>query len=166
MKKAKPRVSAVFYSRSPADTRVLSKKLASRLDGGEIIFLYGPIGAGKTVFVQGLAAAMGIKSIPVSASFSLMRQYKSAKAGIFHIDLFRLEAGDMDNVGFEYVLEDPKTVIVVEWPEAADKVFPEDRLNITIELLKGDGRKIVFRAGGRRSAEMLKDFKRDYAQKK
>ena len=77
-------------SRSPEETLALARRFARALKGGEIVFLRGPIGAGKTVFVKGVAAALGLKSSPTSASFSLMKEYKNKRNRLFHIDLFRL----------------------------------------------------------------------------
>ena len=64
---------------SPQQTLALAGRLARALKGGEIIFLRGPIGAGKTVFVKGVAAALGLKSSPTSASFSLIKSYQNKK---------------------------------------------------------------------------------------
>ena len=82
--------NASLFTHSRQETLALASRFAKVLQGGEIIFLRGPIGAGKTVFVKGVASALGLKSSPVSASFSLMKKYKNKNVKLFHIDLFRL----------------------------------------------------------------------------
>ncbi|MFA5160943.1 MAG: tRNA (adenosine(37)-N6)-threonylcarbamoyltransferase complex ATPase subunit type 1 TsaE [Elusimicrobiales bacterium] len=153
MRTAAPKVSSI--SDSAAATRRLAARLARRLRGGEIIFLRGPIGAGKTVFVQGLAKALGVKTAPSSASFNLMRQYRSPKLRLFHIDLFRLNSGETANLGLETLLEDPAAVIAAEWPDPAADFLPQDRLEIEIKLLAGGKRRITAAARGPLSGRLL-----------
>ena len=67
--------TARLQTHSRQETLLLAAHFAQLLRGGEIVFLRGPIGAGKTVFVKGIAAALGLKSSPTSASFSLMKKF-------------------------------------------------------------------------------------------
>ena len=135
-------------SHSREDTLALAGRFARALKGGEIIFLRGPIGAGKTVFVKGIAAAKGLKSSPTSASFSLMKEYKNKHHRLFHIDLFRLEEGEVFNLGFEEMLEDENAVILAEWPDPIRHMLPQDRLEMDFTLCGGDERRIALRAFG------------------
>ncbi|MCX5783939.1 MAG: tRNA (adenosine(37)-N6)-threonylcarbamoyltransferase complex ATPase subunit type 1 TsaE [Elusimicrobia bacterium] len=148
-----------FLSHSPNNTRSLAKKLARLIAGGEIIFLDGPIGSGKTIFVQGMARALGIKKSPVSASFSLMRSYKCARLNFFHLDMFRIAEKDIKNLGFEEFLSYDKAVIAVEWPAAAKNFFPKDRIEINFKLLNGDGREIIVKAKGKNSARIIRGLR-------
>ena len=156
MKTANRAISSIFNTASPAETMRLAAAFARRLRGGEIIFLRGPIGAGKTVFVQGLAKALGMKAAPISASFTLMREYRSAKARLFHIDLFRLAPKDIANLGLETLLEVESAVIAAEWPDASGEFFPPDRLELEFALTGADGRKITAAAHGPSSRKLLK----------
>ena len=144
-----------FNSSSVQDTLALAARTAALLKGGEIIFLSGPIGAGKTVFVAGLVKALGLKAKPVSASFSLMKEYKGNGRRIFHVDLFRLEEREMFNFGFEEMLADEKAIILAEWPEAIKNFIPPERLEIDYTLLQGDGRKIKITALGKTAENIL-----------
>lgn len=137
-----------LYTSSAEQTRQLAGQFAGHLTGGEIIFLRGPIGAGKTVFVKGIAAALGLKSSPTSASFSLMKRYQNCRKTLFHIDLFRLSEGEVFNLGFEEMLEDENAIILAEWPDPLAKMLPQDRLEMDFVLESGDKRKIVLRAAG------------------
>lgn len=145
-------------SHSREDTLALAGRFAHVLKGGEIIFLRGPIGAGKTVFVKGIAAAMALKSSPTSASFSLMKEYKNKNHRLFHIDLFRLEEGEVFNLGFEEMLEDENAVILAEWPDPIRRMLPQDRLEMDFILKEGDEREITLRSFGRVSDALLEEL--------
>ena len=138
----------VLYTSSAQQTRQIARDFAALLRGGEIVFLRGPIGAGKTVFVKGVAEALGMRSSPTSASFSLMKRYQKGKKTLFHIDLFRLSEGEVFNLGFEEMLEDEKAVILAEWPDPLASMMPQDRLEMDLTLCGGDERHIALRAFG------------------
>jgi tRNA threonylcarbamoyladenosine biosynthesis protein TsaE len=157
----------VFESSDIKDTRRLAHALARVLKGGDIVFLSGPIGAGKTVIVSACAEALGCRKKPVSASFSLMKKYTGGKNILYHIDLFRLKEDEMFNLGFEPMLEDETSVIFAEWPAPAQNFFPKDRLEITLDLAGGTKRKITLSAGQERGLKLLKDLKKIiYAKEK
>lgn len=136
----------IFNSSDLKETQTFAKKLASCLGKGDIVFFSGPIGAGKTVMVKEIAKFFGVKDKITSASFSLMKKYFGTKQALYHIDLFRLEEGEMFNLGFEEMLEDEDSLILAEWPGAAANFFPKSRLEIEIVLQKEDKRKIVLKA--------------------
>lgn len=145
----------VMTTSSREQTLRLAGAFANVLKGGEIIFLRGPIGAGKTVFVKGVAAALGLKSSPTSASFSLMKEYQNKKYRLFHIDLFRLEEGEVFNLGFEEMLEDENAIILAEWPDPIEKMLPSDRLEMNFVLREGDERTIEIVSRGPTSQHVL-----------
>jgi len=136
----------IFHSSNLKETQTFAKKLASCLNKGDIIFFSGPIGAGKTIMVKEIAKFFGVKEKITSASFSLMKKYFGTKQNLYHIDLFRLDEGEMFNLGFEEMLEDESSIILAEWPEAAKDFFPKSRLEIEIVLQKEDKRKIILQA--------------------
>jgi tRNA threonylcarbamoyladenosine biosynthesis protein TsaE len=138
----------ILRSCSPSDTRALARDMAALLKGGEILFFRGPIGAGKTVMVGAIAKFFGFKRPPVSASFSLIKKYKNKNISLYHIDLFRLRREEMFNLGFEEMLADEDALILAEWPDAAEEFFPRERLEIKINLKRGDLREIEFIARG------------------
>ena len=141
-------ITYTIHTQSADQTRQLAARFARELKGGEIILLRGPIGAGKTVFVKGIAATWGLKSSPTSASFSLMKRYANRNKTLFHIDLFRLSEGEVFNLGFEEMLEDEKAIILAEWPDPLIDMLPQDRLEMDFILEGGDKRQIVLRACG------------------
>ena len=144
----------VIYTNSVQQTQALAARCAELLHGGEIIFLRGPIGAGKTIFVKGVAQALGLKSSPTSASFSLMKCYKNKKYTLFHIDLFRLSEAEVFNLGFEEILEDEKAILLAEWPDPLARMLPADRLEMDFALCGADKREITLRATGAISQEL------------
>ncbi|NLO90400.1 MAG: tRNA (adenosine(37)-N6)-threonylcarbamoyltransferase complex ATPase subunit type 1 TsaE [Elusimicrobia bacterium] len=155
----------IFKSSSAADTGRLAGCLARSGARGSIIFLSGPIGSGKTVFVQGLARALGLSDIPSSASFAIARSYRGAGASLYHFDLFRLKADEMRECGYEEALQDADGVIAVEWPAPALEYFPQDRLELDFELLPDGGRRIRARAGGAQSSQLLEKAARLWLKK-
>jgi tRNA threonylcarbamoyladenosine biosynthesis protein TsaE len=108
-----------FRSSSPAETFNYGHQLGARLGGGEILLLNGPLGAGKTIFVKGICAALGIAEDDVtSPSFTLVNPY-AGRLQLYHIDLYRLDKGASaaHAVDLDELLADEDAVIVIEWAE-------------------------------------------------
>lgn len=143
---------------SAEETQNLARRFAALLRGGEIVFLRGPIGAGKTVFVKGVAKALGLRNSPTSASFSLMKRYQNRQTTLYHIDLFRLSEGEVFNLGFEEMLEDEKAVILAEWPDPLAAMMPRDRLEMDFALCGGDKRRVSLRAFGTVSRALAEEL--------
>ncbi|MEP6818184.1 MAG: tRNA (adenosine(37)-N6)-threonylcarbamoyltransferase complex ATPase subunit type 1 TsaE [bacterium] len=101
------------------ETFALGKQIGAQLSGGEVLLLDGPLGAGKTVFVKGLASALNIDPEEVtSPSFTLVNPY-TGRLSLFHIDLYRLDEGAAaaHAVDLEELLTNEHAVIVIEWAE-------------------------------------------------
>ena len=108
-----------FTSQTPEETFNVGEQVGAQLIGGEILLLDGPLGAGKTIFVKGLASALGIDSEEVtSPSFTLVNPYLG-RLRLYHIDLYRLEEGASaaHAVDLEELLSNERAVIVIEWAE-------------------------------------------------
>ena len=108
-----------WETHTPEETFNLGKTIGAHLAGGEILLLNGPLGAGKTVFVKGLAAALDVDPEEVtSPSFTLVNPY-NGRLPLFHIDLYRLDGGAAaaNAVDLEEVLTDERAVVVIEWAE-------------------------------------------------
>ena len=106
-------------SLSPEETFQIGKRFGKDLQGGEIILLSGPLGAGKTLFVKGIAGALEFDTDEVtSPSFTLVNLYRG-RLVLYHLDLYRLPGGATaaHEVGLDDLLSEEHAVIVIEWAE-------------------------------------------------
>lgn len=140
------------------DMLAFGQKIATRLQGGEVLELVGDVGAGKTTFTKGLALGLGVQGTVQSPTFTISREYEtSSLIRLVHYDFYRLqEAGIMADELFE-TLNDPHNVVVIEWSDSVAEVLPEDRLTIAISLVAGDetAREVSMHAGGVASTRLL-----------
>ncbi len=136
-----------YWSDSAAATRAWGERLGRQLQGGEVVLLEGTLGAGKTVFAQGVGAALGVQAPIVSPTFTLAVRY-AGRLPLVHYDLYRVQHPDeLREMGF-LEADDPATVALVEWgdrvpaPAGAVRVSlqvePDDRRRITVEGLDLD----------------------------
>lgn len=134
---------------SAQETKDFGQKLATELKGGEILCLYGELGAGKTTLVKGLAEGLGIKDDITSPTFTLMNIYNiknqvSDIKHLIHIDTYRLkneneliEIGAMDYIG------EPNTISIIEWPEKIENLLENKKIKkIFLEHQEDNQRKI------------------------
>jgi tRNA threonylcarbamoyladenosine biosynthesis protein TsaE len=135
---------------SPEETRTLGAALAPLLLPGDVISLSGDLGAGKTVFVQGVASALGVEGRVTSPSFTIVHDY-SGRYRIVHIDVYRLSSfQEVLDLGFEELL-DPEAVMLVEWGEAVAPLLPRRHLDVELRASgagDADERIVVFRPRG------------------
>ena len=153
-----------FDSPTPEATRRYGESLARawRADGaanpgGLVVSLRGDLGAGKTVFVKGMARGLGLEEALVSSpTFVLANQYACPEEGLrlHHVDFYRLEGADeLESMGF-FDLMGPGALLAVEWGGKFAGELPVDRLELELEP-EGDGRILRARAGGPNSARIL-----------
>ena len=134
-----------WISNSPSETFAAGQQVGERLRGGEVVLLSGPLGAGKTVFVKGLAAGLDVDPEEVtSPSFTLVNPY-SGRLPLYHLDLYRLEQGASaaHAVDLDELLMDEDAVIVIEWAERMGNYpLPDNVLRIEISGDGSDARRI------------------------
>ena len=146
---------AAWETSSAEETHAIGKLLGESCAGGETIALIGPLGAGKTCLVRGLAVGLGAPAEAVtSPTFVLIHEY-AGRAPLYHVDLYRLDERDAVNgLGLEEYLESPG-VTVIEWAEKAPAVLPPDHLWIVLEHLGGDRRRVALHPRGERSRKLV-----------
>ncbi|OGY22894.1 MAG: tRNA (adenosine(37)-N6)-threonylcarbamoyltransferase complex ATPase subunit type 1 TsaE [Candidatus Woykebacteria bacterium RBG_13_40_15] len=136
-----------IITNSAEETRSFAKKISKNLKPGNILSLYGSLGAGKTTFIQGLAQGLGFRQRVFSPTFVIARPYKIEQGNIktlYHIDLYRLEGvGDIENTGIEELLLDKEAVSTIEWPEKIEKWLPKKAIKVRLETLGKEKRKIT-----------------------
>jgi len=107
-----------ILSKSEKDTFELGLKISSKLNGGELILLYGDLGCGKTVFTKGLAKGLLILDEVTSPTYVFLRSYRGEKFTLYHFDFYRIDKpSDLERIDIEDLIEDKKGIFVVEWPD-------------------------------------------------
>ncbi|HJQ71127.1 MAG TPA: tRNA (adenosine(37)-N6)-threonylcarbamoyltransferase complex ATPase subunit type 1 TsaE [Blastocatellia bacterium] len=129
-------------TRSAEETFELARKLGRATTGRKLFLLSGDLGAGKTVFAKGLAAGLEIDPAEVtSPSFTLVNSYEG-RLRMYHIDLYRLDAGACHDLGLEEMLEDERAIVVIEWAERLG-FTPEGATEVVIEYVDDLERRIT-----------------------
>src|SRR3954452_317285 len=129
----------------PAQTRRLAASLAAAAQPGDLVCLWGELGAGKTQFAKGFGEGLGVAGTITSPTFILMAEYPG-RLPLFHVDLYRLADGaDALNGG---VVDERQAagVTVVEWPERMGDLLPSRRLDVVIDGTGAEPRTITLRA--------------------
>ena len=121
------------------ETIHLGEVLGRSLRAGDIVLLYGELGAGKTTLVRGMARAVGYHGRVSSPTFALAHVYRGKRLTLHHLDLYRLKEGETGELGLDELLNDPRGAVVVEWPQAAR--WPKRRVEVRLAHAKG-GRRI------------------------
>ena len=146
------RMNMTFLTNSPAETEAIGAALGKILPAGTVIAYRGDLGAGKTAFTRGLARGLGCKELVTSPTYTIVNEYLGGRLPLFHFDMYRLASSDdLWDIGWEDYLE-RGGICAVEWSEnVADAL--EDSLDITIEKLGEDSRRITIEGG-----DFLADF--------
>ncbi|MBI4371987.1 MAG: tRNA (adenosine(37)-N6)-threonylcarbamoyltransferase complex ATPase subunit type 1 TsaE [Elusimicrobia bacterium] len=132
-----------FLAQTEEDTAALGRRVGRRLRAGDLVLLYGELGAGKTVFARGLAWGAGFRGRVASPTFALAHVYRGGRLTLHHLDLYRLKTGELAELGLDELLADPRGAVAVEWPEAG-RPWPDRRIEARLSHVRG-GRRIVLR---------------------
>lgn len=134
-------------SASPDETRAIAARLAAVAAPGDLVCLWGDLGAGKTVFAKGFGAGLGVDATISSPSFVLMGEY-AGRLPLFHIDLYRLASATEALDGG--LLDDRQVtgVVLVEWPDRLGDSIPADRLDVRIDGGGDEPRRLRIAAAG------------------
>lgn len=116
-----------------AETRALAAEILRECGGRGVLALHGELGSGKTCFVQGLAAAVGVSEAVTSPTYIMVNEY-AGRCRLYHMDLYRIERpSDVLGVGLDEYLDDPDAVLAIEWAERADGYLPDRTIHVTFE---------------------------------
>ncbi|MDA3799078.1 MAG: tRNA (adenosine(37)-N6)-threonylcarbamoyltransferase complex ATPase subunit type 1 TsaE [Kiritimatiellae bacterium] len=128
-------VERKYISKSVEETQQIAFNFVKEHPELKVYALHGNLGAGKTALTAGIAAALDIHQPIKSPTFTIINEYAGGGLPLYHIDLYRLNSPDEAlMLGFEDYLES-NGVTVVEWPERASELFPEDTVHITLTPL-------------------------------
>lgn len=121
-----------------ADTRALGRELAEELSGKTVLSLEGPLGAGKTCFVQGLADGLGIDPSGVSSpTFTLVHEYPGGRIPLVHLDLYRLTSdAELAGLGYDEYLQE-EGICAIEWGDKFPEALPEAAWRIRFSIEPG-----------------------------
>ena len=145
-----------FKSKSSEQTYELAARIAKYIKGGDIILLNGDLGAGKTTFVKGFAKAKGVTRPVTSPTFNLLKTYPTSDYTIVHVDAYRLEGAEFDEL-YDYANEE--NVIFIEWSNClASQELIEQHLAINIKYVSKNQRIYSLSASGERYENLLKEL--------
>jgi len=120
-----------------------AQKCLAEINDKKVIAFHGPMGSGKTTLIHAICDEKKVTSPVSSPTFALINEYTSPGGSIYHIDLYRLDdEEEAVRAGVEDCLYSGKTCLV-EWPEKAPSIFPEDTIHIFIELLSDNTRRLI-----------------------
>ncbi len=131
-----------IVTNSTQETEAAGTALARSLMAGAVVAMYGDLGAGKTAFVRGMARGLESPSRVTSPTFTIVNEYEG-RLPLFHFDMYRLaSSAELFDIGWEDYL-DRNGVCVVEWSENVPEAFDGTQMNVTIEKLSENQRKII-----------------------
>ena len=139
-------MSQTLLCKTPEATQALARKLARTLTQPVVIALYGDLGAGKTMFTQALARALGVTDPVTSPTFTLINEYDLPHRGrLYHVDVYRLD--DATSEAIALGLEDlfDEGVVVIEWADRITPILPEERIDVHFEHAGAQQRRITIR---------------------
>jgi tRNA threonylcarbamoyladenosine biosynthesis protein TsaE len=145
------------------ETRLIASRLGRLMKVGDVVALSGPLGAGKTTFVQGLAEGLGVPTDRhvASPTFALVNEHPG-RVDLVHVDFYRIRSlAELPELGIEEAYDRAATAI--EWAERFPEYLPEDTLHISIQVEQDGGRVLKVRGTGPRSRELARWLEADAA---
>lgn len=132
--------------KSPEETIEAGRKIGKVLKKGDLVALFGELGAGKTTFVKGVVSAFLSEEVAKSPSFVLVNRYEvSEDFSIYHLDLYRINKDALDDIGFIEFTE--SGAVLVEWPERMESLLGGNQLEIRFEIIDEKRRLLAFFGG-------------------
>jgi tRNA threonylcarbamoyladenosine biosynthesis protein TsaE len=133
-----------FITHSAEETTELGRKLSPEITPGSLVLLRGDLGAGKTTLVKGIAEGFHAAEAEdvTSPTFTLIHEYRGPRVTLFHIDLYRIDTQrELDTLALDDLIT-PQSILLIEWGEKFERFVKERDVEIAIEHLGGDDRRI------------------------
>ena len=132
-----------FETHSVAETQALGAALAKQLEPDDVLLMLGDMGAGKSEFTRGLARGLGVTGYVTSPTFTIMQLHDSGRLPLYHFDWYRIsDAEELYELSMDEYLH-AGGVAVIEWPSRAEEAIPETYLEVALEPLSDDVRRIT-----------------------
>ncbi len=141
--------------KSEEDTVYLAQNIESEKFPNMVICLYGELGSGKTVFAKAFGHAMGIDGV-TSSTFNIIKEY-SGELPLYHMDVYRLEDENIDNLGIEEYFS-KGGVTIIEWADLIEDYLPEERLDIKFKVTGENTRTLVLKPYGEEYVRVCEDI--------
>src|SRR5579872_898200 len=141
------RISTKWKLKSPADLQAWGRRFSGVLKSGDVIALTGPLGAGKTTLVQGIAEGWGYKRGANSPTFALANEYKTPRGNVYHMDMYRLTDEELARFPLEEYWG--QGLCVVEWADRVRRRWPAGSLDIVLSLKSPTERVLTIRQPSR-----------------
>ena len=138
-----------YITRSAEETVALGRALAHELKKARMVVLRGDLGAGKTTLVKGIAEGLQVASQEdvTSPTFTLIHEFRGPGVNLFHVDLYRIDtARELDTLGLDELFAEDDNLVLLEWGEKFPRFLKERDVEISIEPLTDQGRKITVKA--------------------
>ena len=141
--------------KSEEDTVYLAQNMESEKFPNMVICLYGELGSGKTVFAKAFGHAMGIDGV-TSSTFNIIKEY-NGELPLYHMDVYRLEDENIDNLGIEEYFN-KGGVTIIEWADLIEDYLPEERLDIKFKVIDENTRVLVLKPHGEEYIRVCEDI--------
>lgn len=147
----------IFKTFSSNETVKLGEKIGNILNKHDVVVLNGDLGTGKTTFISGIAKSLGIKKIN-SPTFNIIKCYFDAKIPLYHIDFYKLKNCANQDIGIDEYIDNNNGITVIEWAVFFKKISKISYLDIKIENIGKNKRKIIFKTFDKYYEEKIKKY--------
>lgn len=152
-----------WVSPSAADTQRLGERLGRRLGPGDVVTLSGDLGAGKTALSQAIGTGLEVREPVSSPTFALVHEY-AGRVPVWHLDVYRLRSEEeLVDLSWQDLLAGGG-VLLVEWPERIEAALPAERLEVRLEYVDEDSRRVALAPHGERMAALVAELTAEMEQ--
>ena len=142
---------------SEEETIELAQNIESEKFPNMVICLEGDLGSGKTVFTKGFAGAMAVQEDITSPTFNIIKEYTSGELPLYHMDVYRLEDDNIDNLGIEEYFQ-KGGVTIIEWADLIKDYLPEERMDIKFKVIDENTRILILTPHGEEYVRVCEDI--------